>query len=123
MQLHLFLPCAAGVETYLAAEVRRITGVGDDDLRTFRAGVMVRASWRDALLLNLHSRLAQRVLIELSYTPYRQEQDLYNAAANVAWELWFTTRQSFKIEITAQHSPLKSLNFAALKIKDAVADR
>ena len=25
--------------------------------------------------------------------------------------------------MTAQHSPLKSLNFAALRIKDAVADR
>ena len=122
-QLHLFLPCAAGVETYLATEVQRITGVGQDDLRTFRAGVLLRGSWRDAMLLNLHSRLAQRVLVELSYTQYRSEQDLYHAASNVAWELWFTTRQSFKIEITAQHSPLKSLNFAALKIKDAVADR
>ena len=123
MQLHLFLPCAAGVETYLAQEAQRITGLSDDDIHTFRAGVMLRASWRDALLLNLHSRLAQRVLIELSYTPYRQEQDLYDAAANVAWELWFTPKQSFKIDITAQHSPLKSLNFAALKIKDAIADR
>jgi putative N6-adenine-specific DNA methylase len=123
MQLHLFLPCAAGVETYLAQEAKRITGLSDDDIHTFRAGVMLRASWRDALLLNLHSRLAQRVLIELSYTPYRQEQDLYDAAANVAWELWFTPKQSFKIDITAQHSPLKSLNFAALKIKDAIADR
>ena len=69
MQLHLFLPCAAGVETYLAQEAKRITGLSDDDIHTFRAGVMLRASWRDALLLNLHSRLAQRVLIELSYTP------------------------------------------------------
>jgi putative N6-adenine-specific DNA methylase len=122
-QLTLFLPCAAGVETYLATEVKRITGVADEDLRAFRAGVMVRASWRDAMLLNLHSRLAQRVLVELSHTFYRQEQDLYNAACEVAWELWFSPKESFKIEITAQHSPLKSLNFAALKIKDAVADR
>ncbi|MEY4491471.1 MAG: hypothetical protein RLY41_1277, partial [Pseudomonadota bacterium] len=122
-QLHLFLPCAAGVESYLAEEVRRITGVGHDDLRAFRAGVMVRASWRDVLLLNLHSRLAQRVLVELSHTLYRQEQDLYRAAGEVAWELWFSPKETFKVEITAQHSPLKSLNFAALKIKDAVADR
>ena len=48
---------------------------------------------------------------------------MYEAASQVAWEIWFTTKQSFKIEVTAQHSPLKSLNFAALKIKDAVADR
>ena len=41
----------------------------------------------------------------------------------MAWEIWFTPKQTFKVEITAQHSPLTSLNFAALKIKDAVADR
>src|SRR2546429_6761765 len=27
------------------------------------------------------------------------------------------------IEVTAQHSPLTSLNFAALRVKDAIADR
>jgi putative N6-adenine-specific DNA methylase len=83
----------------------------------------VRASWRDALLLNLHCRLAQRVLVQLSHTQYRHEQDLYRAASEVAWEIWFTPRQSIKIEVTAQHSPLTSLNFAALKVKDAVCDR
>jgi putative N6-adenine-specific DNA methylase len=121
--LHLFLPCAAGVESYLAQEVQSICGITTDDLRVLRAGVMVRGNWRHVLLLNLHSRLAQRVLVEVAYAPYRQEQDLYVTASAVAWEQWFTPKQSFKIEITAQHSPLKSLNFGALKIKDAVADR
>jgi putative N6-adenine-specific DNA methylase len=119
-QLQLFLPCAAGVEALLATEVKRVTGI---DGKAWRAGVQLQASWRDALQLNLHSRLAQRVLIELQHNQYRSEQDLYNAAANVAWEIWFTPKQTFKVEITAQHSPLQSLNFAALKIKDAVADR
>jgi putative N6-adenine-specific DNA methylase len=75
------------------------------------------------MLLNLHSRLAQRVLVQLSYTEYRNEQDLYRAASEVAWEIWFTPKQTIKVEVTAQHSPLTSLNFAALKIKDAVCDR
>ncbi len=119
-QLQLFLPCAAGVETLLAAEVRRITGI---EGKAWRAGVQLQGSWREALQLNLHSRLAQRVLIELARNQYRSEQDLYNAAASVAWEIWFTPQQTFKVEITAQHSPLTSLNFAALKIKDAIADR
>jgi putative N6-adenine-specific DNA methylase len=122
-QLQLFLPCAAGVEGFLADEVHRLTGLAGDDLLTGRGGVVLRASWRDAMFLNLHSRLTQRVLVQLSETPYRAEQDLYEAACAVEWEQWFTPRQSFKIEITAQHSPLKSLNFAALKIKDAVVDR
>jgi len=122
-QLQLFLPCAAGVEGYLADEVHRLTGLAGDDLLTGRGGVVLRASWRDALRLNLYSRLAQRVLVQLSHTPYRGENDLYAAAGHVAWEVWFGTRQSFKVEVTAQHSPLKSLNFAGLKIKDGIVDR
>lgn len=122
-QLQIFLPCAAGVEAYLGAEAQRITGAAERDLQTLRGGVQLNASWRDALLLNLHSRLTQRVLVELSSTEYRNEQDLYHAASSVAWEIWFTTRQTFKVEVTAQHSPLTSLNFAALRIKDAIADR
>ena len=82
----LFLPCAAGVEGFLADEVHRLTGLAGDDLLTGRGGVQLRASWRDAMRLNLHSRLAQRVLVQLSHTPYRSENDLYEAASGVAWE-------------------------------------
>jgi putative N6-adenine-specific DNA methylase len=122
-QLHLFLPCAAGVEDFLAQEVHGLTGLAGDDLMASRGGVFVRASWRDAMKLNLHSRLAQRVLVELAHAPYRSENDLYAIASGVAWEIWFTPKQTFKIETTAQHSPLTSLNFATLRIKDAIADR
>jgi putative N6-adenine-specific DNA methylase len=120
-QLKLFLPCAAGVEDFLADEVQRITG--EPLAFKARGGVGVQASWRDAMRLNLHSRLTQRVLVQLWHGGYRSEQDLYNAAGEIAWEIWFTPAQTIKVEITAQHSPLTSLNFAALKIKDAICDR
>jgi putative N6-adenine-specific DNA methylase len=119
----LFLPCAAGVEEYLAQEVHALTGRAGQDLLTLRGGVRVRAGWREAMQLNLHSRLAQRVLIELAHAPYRTEHDLYAIASEVAWEIWFTPKQTFKIGTTAQHSPLTSLNFATLRLKDAIADR
>ena len=64
--LKLFLPCAAGVEDYLAAEVQRITGCAEAALHKRRGGVQVDAAWRDALRLNLCSRLAQRVLVQLA---------------------------------------------------------
>jgi len=123
MQLQIFLPCAAGVEEFLVPEAMAITGLGPADVYKQRGGVMLRGSWRAVMQLNLHCRLAQRVLVLLSQTQYRNEQDLYRAAMEVAWEIWFTPRQSIKVETTAQHSPLNSLNFAALKIKDAVCDR
>ena len=121
--LQLFLPCAAGVEGFLADEVHALTGLTGHDLLVGRGGVLLSASWREALRLNLHSRLAQRVLVQLQQRPYRSEADLYALASDVAWEIWFAPQQSFKVEVTAQHSPLKSLNFAALRVKDAVADR
>ncbi|RYF16769.1 MAG: class I SAM-dependent RNA methyltransferase [Comamonadaceae bacterium] len=119
----LFLPCAGGVEAYLLEEVARICGPSATDVRAARGGVQLRAGWAEVMRLNLHSRLAQRVLLQLAHVPYRGEDDLYAAASAVPWEEWFTPRESFKIELTAHQSPLKSLNFAALRIKDAVADR
>jgi putative N6-adenine-specific DNA methylase len=120
--LHLFLPCAGGVETYLADEATKI--IGDKEaVRQEMGGVAVKASWRQALELNLHSRLASRVLVGVMQRPYRSEDDIYEAACDVAWEIWFTPKQTFKIDITATRSPLKSLNFAALRVKDAICDR
>lgn len=121
--LRLFLPCAGGVEALLADEIARICGEGARELRTARGGVQLLATWPEVMKLNLHSRLSQRVLVELAHQPYRAEQDLYEAASAVPWEEWFGTRDSFKIELTSHQSPLKSLNFAALRIKDAVVDR
>jgi putative N6-adenine-specific DNA methylase len=111
------------VEDYLAPEILQITGLPPGCITKQRGGVAVRTSFAHAMLLNLYSRLAQRVLVLLSYSEYRSEQDLYRAACEVAWERWFTPAQSIKVEVTAQHSPLTSLNFAGLKVKDAVCDR
>ncbi len=120
--LHLFLPCAGGVETYLADEAVKIIGE-PEVIQQQMGGVSVKASWRQALELNLHSRLASRVLIGVMQRPYRSEDDIYEAACDVAWEIWFTEKHTFKIDITATRSPLKSLNFAALRVKDAICDR
>ena len=73
---------------------RRTLGI-TVDVEGLSVAAPLRASWREALQLNLHSRLAQRVLVQLSNTMYRNENDLYAAASAIAWEIWFTTRQTF----------------------------
>src|SRR3990167_10496724 len=75
-----------------------------------------------AMRLNLESRLAQRVLWPLAHGPYQNEHDLYALARSVAWVDWITPAQPFRIDPTAQRSPLQSLNFATLRVKDAVCD-
>jgi putative N6-adenine-specific DNA methylase len=120
--LALFLPCAAGVEELLRTEVAQILDVSQLSLsQSQRGGVALMATQSDVMLLNL--RLCQRVLIRMVHAPYRSELDIYEVAKEVEWDAWFNPARTFKIEITAQHSPLKSLNFAALRVKDAICDR
>ena len=107
----------------MAQECRAILGGEPTALAAQRGGVSLQASWSEMMQLNLRTRLAQRVLIQVKSGFYRAEEDLYTLAKSVPWEMWFKHEQTFKVEITAQYSPLKSLNFAALKVKDAVADR
>ncbi len=117
----LFLPCAAGVEDLLADEVTRLLPGAQPLAR--RGGVELSGGAHDAMALNLGSRLAQRVLWPVADGPYRAEDDLYELARAVRWGDWITPRQTIKVDVTAQRAPLKSLNFAALRIKDGVCDR
>jgi 23S rRNA (guanine2445-N2)-methyltransferase len=115
----IFLPCAGGVEALLADEVARIA---ERPAETGRGGVFVDGDERLALQLNLESRLAQRVLWPLAAGPYRDEHDLYALARRVPWHEWITPAQTLKVDVSARRSPLRSVNFAALRIKDAVCD-
>lgn len=76
-----------------------------------------------AMRLNLQTRIAQRVLLRLERAPYALEDDIYELSRSVRWEDWLTPEQSFRVDVTAQRSPLKSLNFAALRVKDGLVDR
>ncbi len=121
MPLPIFLPCAAGVEALLEAEVRALLPEARVEAR--RGGVALAGDPREVMLLNLESRLAQRVLIEVAEGEYRTEDDLNALARGVNWGDWITPQQTLRVDSTAQRSPLKSLNFAALRIKDAVCDQ
>jgi putative N6-adenine-specific DNA methylase len=62
------------------------------------------------------------VLWQLIDGPYANEHDLYDLARRVRWTDWITPKQTLRVDVSAWRSPLKSLNFAALRIKDAVCD-
>jgi len=121
MPLPIFLPCAAGVEALLEAEVRSL--LPGSSCAAQRGGVTLAGEPREVMLLNLETRLAQRVLVEVAEGEYRDENDLYVLARDVEWSDWITPQQTLRVDTTAQRSRLKSLNFAALRIKDAVCDR
>ncbi len=115
-----FATCPRGLEALLADE---LGALGASAQRSVAGGVSFAG---DAALLyraNLESRLASRVLVQLARAPYRNEQEVYDAARAVAWHTLFGVGRSIRVDLTATRSPLKSLDFATLRIKDAVCDR
>src|ERR1700691_5898362 len=123
-----FAPCPRGLEAPLAAELGEI-GAKHVDGSQFRTGkevpggVHFRGSWAAGMAANLHSRIASRVLLKLAQGPYRSEHDIYELAYQQQWEKWFSPNETIRVDITAIKSPLRSLEFATLRVKDPSCDR
>ncbi|RJG07805.1 class I SAM-dependent RNA methyltransferase [Noviherbaspirillum cavernae] len=86
-------------------------------------GVHCSGALTDAYRINLHSRIASRVLLRIAHGSYVNENDIYDLALAQPWEDWFSLKHTIRVDVTAVKSPLKSLEFTTLKIKDAVCDR
>ena len=54
---------------------------------------------------------------------YRSEDDIYRTAYAPRWTDWFDPARTIRVDVSATKSPLTSLNFVTLKIKDAVCDK
>jgi putative N6-adenine-specific DNA methylase len=63
------------------------------------------------------------VLWRIAQAPYRDEKSLYALAADLPWERHFSPQQTLRVDLNASRSPLASLEFATLTVKDAIVDR
>jgi len=115
-----FAPCPRGLEALLVAELLKL---GARDAAAVAGGVAFSGDWRACYRANLWSRLASRVLWKVAEFSYGGEEDVYAAARKVDWPVLFTVERTLRVNVTAQKSPLKSLEFITLRIKDAVCDR
>jgi putative N6-adenine-specific DNA methylase len=128
MSFDFFLPCPRGLEAPLAAELAEIAA-NHLNGAPFTAGAQVpggvhfRGGWAAGMAANLHSRLASRVLLKIAQRPYRSEQDIYALALEQRWEQWFSAHETLRVDVTAIKSPLRSLEFTTLRVKDAICDR
>lgn len=114
-----FAPCPRGLESLL---VKELTDLSAASVEAVPGGVHFVADWRVCYRVNLWSRLATRVLWRVAHGLYRKEDDIYAMARNLPWHEWFAVEQTIRVYVTAIRSPLKSLEFLALRTKDAVCD-
>ncbi|MCB1956730.1 MAG: bifunctional 23S rRNA (guanine(2069)-N(7))-methyltransferase RlmK/23S rRNA (guanine(2445)-N(2))-methyltransferase RlmL [Rhodocyclaceae bacterium] len=119
MSERFFSPCPRGLEGLLADE---LTALGASAVEAGQGGVAWQGDWPLAQRANLESRLATRVLWQVAEGRYRGEEDIYRLAYGVTWAKWFTADETLRVYVTSQKSPLKSLEFVTLRVKDAVCD-
>ena len=115
-----FASCPRGLESLL---VEDLTAVGVMDSQAIPGGVHFSAEWPACYAANLHSRIATRILWRVAHGRYAKEDDIYKLALDTAWPSWFAAGQTIRVDVTAVKSPLKSLEFITLRIKDAICDR
>lgn len=115
-----FATCPRGLEALLTAELK---ANGAKELKPTDGGVAFSGELSACYAANLHSRVATRILMQAGQGKYATEDDLYQAAYKINWPNWFDVKHDFMVKVTGVKCPLKSLEFATLRIKDAVCDK
>src|SRR5262245_22047379 len=106
-----FAACPRGLEATLASELAAHRGAS---IEPDAGGVAFAGSLLTAYAVNLHSRIASRVLWQVARRGYVNEQHLYDATQEVRWQDLMSPQQTLRVDVTAAGSPLASLEFAML---------
>jgi len=117
---NFFATCPRGLEMILVDELRQL---GAEKIHAVGGGVQFSGDLMVCYRINLESRIASRVLWQVAKAGYRGENDIYRVAYAVPWTDWFDAARTIRVDVSATKSPLTSLNFVTLKIKDAVCDK
>ena len=117
---NFFATCPRGLEPVQADE---LTALGAREVAPVEGGVAFSGPLALCYAANLESRVASRVLWQVGQAAYRSEHDLFEAARALAWPRHFDVRRTIRVNVSAIHSPVKSLDFVTLRVKDAVCDK
>ncbi|MFJ1301349.1 THUMP domain-containing protein [Pseudomonadota bacterium AL_CKDN230030165-1A_HGKHYDSX7] len=116
----IYAPCPQGLEEALTAEMQAL---GFEDARPGRAGCAFSTDWSGVQRANLYSRLATRILVQVAQEEISHEDDLLDLAQSVPWERWFGPEDTLRVDTSAIKSPVQSLQYCNLRVKDGICDR
>jgi putative N6-adenine-specific DNA methylase len=114
-----FATCPRGLEQVLAAELAALAA---HDIRPVDGGAAFAGDLALCYAANLESRVASRVLWQVGHARYRTEHDIFDAARALPWARLFDVGRTIRVNVSAIKSPVKSLDFVTLRVKDAVCD-
>lgn len=108
-----------GLEGVLAEEIRQLGGT---QVKELKRAVEFEGDKRLLYRANLELRTALRVLVHLQDFVAKSPEELYKKILRIPWEQYLDVDKTFAIDATASSEIFRHSKFAALKVKDAIAD-
>jgi putative N6-adenine-specific DNA methylase len=114
-----FATCPRGLEQVLAVELAALKA---HDIKPVDGGAAFAGDLALCYAANLESRVASRVLWQVGHARYRTEHDIFGAARELPWARLIDVGRTIRVNVSAIKSPVRSLDFVTLRVKDAVCD-
>ncbi len=109
-----------GLEDVLMNELEQLSV---KNIKKLKRAVKFHGDTRSLYQANLNLRTALRIIKPLHYFEISNAQSLYEAVREVDWSAFFNLHQTFMIDSVVHSGLFKHTGFAALKVKDAIADQ
>lgn len=119
-EMKLLIKTFAGLEEVLAQEIQELGGTS---VILKKRGVSCEGNIAFLYKANLCLHTALRVLVPVYEFKAKNEKELYNQIKNFDWSRFLGLNQTFAIDNTIFSTYFPHAKFAALKMKDAIADQ
>ncbi len=116
----LIVRTMTGLEEQLSKEV---TELGATDVEILKRAVKCRGGMEVMYRLNYMSRCALRVMKVIDEFEANDEQELYEGVMQFPWESLLDSSKTLAVHAVLTKSSITHSHYAALKTKDAIADR
>lgn len=118
--MRFFATVARNLEPVLAEE---LTELGLSKVKPTGSGVWFEGTLEDAYRACLWSRIASSVLLHLADFPASTPEELYEGVRLIEWGEHMQIRDTFAVQVSASRAAISHTHYAALKVKDAIADQ
>lgn len=112
-----------GFETPLHHELRAILNHSQARLQKQYGGTEIEGEIEAAYRICLHSRLANRVFLELARFRAPDEKTLYDQVYRIDWSEHLCAANTLAVAANVSRSALDHGHYVALKVKDAIVDQ
>lgn len=119
-RLKFAVSCPRGLADLLASELQSF---GAFEIRERSNGVACMGSLETGYRACIGSRVANRVLLELSSFEAADASEYYRQARDLDWTRHLDTGATLACDFSGRHPAITHTHFGALKLKDAVCDR